>query len=118
MQEIRKRKTTSVDLSVARFYEQHGAKDLAEQVKKKVAAARGEDDPNHGKVPPRVERSIADEIDVDAIDTSPESQPAEAKPASGAEPTPSPVAASQAPVQPESSDTRPTGKQRRRKATE
>jgi hypothetical protein len=46
------------------FFKKHGADDLAADLERKAAAARGEADPDHGKAEPRAEHPIAQDIQV------------------------------------------------------
>jgi ParB-like chromosome segregation protein Spo0J len=84
------------DLSLADYFQQIGATDLAKEVTQRVAAARGEADPGHGNVKRRKTRSVADKIDVPdenepASEAPAEQAPPECKPETPAKPKPSKV---------------------------
>ena len=64
IQAIKDRPTGEEDLGVLDFYKRHKALDLAKSVEERVAAARGEPDPDHGAVSPRVEKAIAGMIEI------------------------------------------------------
>ena len=64
VREIKGLASKTEDLGVLDFYRRHRADDLAAELERRVALARGEADPKHGKVEPRQEQSIEDIIEV------------------------------------------------------
>ena len=64
IQEIKDTPTGEEEQGVIDFYKRHQALELAKTVEEQMAAARGEPDPDHGKVSPRVEKAIAAMIEV------------------------------------------------------
>jgi hypothetical protein len=56
------------------FFKKHGADNLAAELERKAAAARGEADPDHGKVEPRAERPIAQDIQVPPEPVAPDEE--------------------------------------------
>ena len=97
VREIRGLATKVEDLGVLDFYRRHKADDLAAELERRVAQARGEADPTHGKVEPRQEQSIADSIQVPPLGES--------------------TSDSQAPAHPQNSDTLPADQKRRGRST-
>jgi hypothetical protein len=64
VREIRGLATQVEDSGVLDFYRKHGVSDLEAALERRVAQARGEVDPGHGKVAPRQEKLITDAIRV------------------------------------------------------
>ncbi len=68
------------DEDLIEYFARHKADDLANDLRKKAAQARGESDPSHGRVVPRQEESIASVIQVPPLVSSTDAESSEFDP--------------------------------------